>query len=83
MIVDRGGSKRLLALFRPLSQIVPGNFYASIPGSLQRTRDGVAELVAALRSHKPGRAERVCWEMMDDIGELVARQLQRRSAGRD
>jgi len=82
LIVDRGGSKRLLALFRPLSQIVPGNFYDSIPGSLQRTRRGVAEVVAAIRAGTGERAERACWEMMDDIGELVARQLRRRSADR-
>jgi DNA-binding GntR family transcriptional regulator len=79
LIVDRGGSKRLLALFRPLSQIVPGNFYASIPGSLQRTRRGVAEIVAAIRAGAAERAERACWKMMDDIGELVADQLRRRS----
>jgi len=78
-IVDRGGSKRLLALFRPLSQIVPGNFYEAIPGSLARTRRGVAAIVAALRARNPERAERACWEMMDDIGALVARQLRRRS----
>jgi DNA-binding GntR family transcriptional regulator len=79
LIVDSGGSKRLYALFRPLSQMVPGNFYVAIPGSLRRTRRGVAEIVAAIRSGKPERAERACWEMMDDIGELVARQLRRRT----
>lgn len=82
LIVDLGGSKRLLALFRPLSQIVPGNFYVSIPGSLQRTRRGVAEIVAAMRSRKPEGAERACWEMMDDIGELVAARLRQRSGAR-
>ena len=82
LIVDKGGSKRLLALFRPLSQIVPGNFYAAIPGSLARTRRGVAEIVAAIRARKSESAERACWGMMDDIGELVARQLRRRSAER-
>jgi DNA-binding GntR family transcriptional regulator len=82
LIVDKGGSKRLLALFRPLSQIVPGNFYAAIPGSLARTRRGVAEIVAAIRAGKAERAEGACWEMMDDIGELVARQLRRRSETR-
>lgn len=82
LIVDKGGSKRLLALFRPLSQIVPGNFYAAIPGSLARTRRGVAEIVAAIRAGKAESAERACWEMMDEIGELVARQLRRRSAER-
>jgi DNA-binding GntR family transcriptional regulator len=82
LIVDKGGSKRLLALFRPLSQIVPGNFYASIPGSLQRTRQGVVEIVAACQANDPERAESACWAMMDDIGALVAGELNRRSADR-
>ncbi len=82
LIVERGGSKRLHALFRPLSQIVPGNFYVSIHGSLARTRRGVSEIVAAIRSRDAERAERACWELMDDIGELVARQLRSRSADR-
>lgn len=81
-IVDRGGSKRLRALFRPLAQIVPGNFYAAIPGSLQRTRRGVAEIVAAMRAKHPKRAERACWELMDDIGELVGRELRRHAVAR-
>jgi DNA-binding GntR family transcriptional regulator len=82
LIVDRGGSKRLRALFRPLSQIVPGNFYATIPGSLERTQRGVREIVAAMRAREPEQAERACWAMIDDIGELVAGQLRRRSADR-
>lgn len=82
MIVERGGSKRLFALFRPLAQIVPGNFFERIPGSLTRTRRGVAEIVAAQRARKSERAERVCWAMMDDIGALVARELRRRADDR-
>jgi DNA-binding GntR family transcriptional regulator len=78
LLVDRGGSKRLAALFRPLAQIVPGNFYAVIPGSLERTRRGVREIVRAVKAEQPERAERACWAMIDDIGELVARQLDRR-----
>jgi len=83
MIVDRGGSKRLRALFGPLSQIVPGNFYAVIPGSLERTRRGVAEILAAMRERESARADRACCELMDEIGALVARHLRRRSAGAD
>jgi DNA-binding GntR family transcriptional regulator len=82
MIVDRGGSKRLRALFNPLSRIVPGNFYAEIPGSLTRTRRGVGEIAAAIRAGKPDRAERACWELMDEIGAAVASELRRRAAER-
>jgi DNA-binding GntR family transcriptional regulator len=82
LILKSGGSKRLRALFAPLSRIVPGNFYVTIPGSVEATRRGVSEIVAAMQSGKPERAEIACWEMMDDIGELVARQFRRRSKDR-
>jgi DNA-binding GntR family transcriptional regulator len=79
-IVELGGSRRLPALMRPLWHIVPGNFYRSIPGSLERTRRGVAKIVAAMRAGDAERAEAAAWSMMDDIGALLARQLRERDA---
>jgi DNA-binding GntR family transcriptional regulator len=72
LIVDSGGSKRLRALFTPLSRIVPGNFYVSIPGSAEISRRGVAEIVAAIEARQPDAAEKACWRLIDEIGELVA-----------
>lgn len=75
-IVDRGGSKRLRALIAPFSRIVPGNFYATIPGSAEVTRRGVAAMAAAIASGQPVAAEKACWSFIDEIGELVARRFR-------
>lgn len=74
-IVDAGGSKRLRALMTPLSRIVPGNFYATIPGSREVTRRRVPEIVRAIASGRPEAAEKACWRLIDEIGELVARRF--------
>jgi DNA-binding GntR family transcriptional regulator len=76
LIVDHGGSKRLRALFAPFSRIVPGNFYATIPGSAEVTRRGVAEMAEAIEARKPDTAEKACWRLIDEIGELVARRFR-------
>jgi DNA-binding GntR family transcriptional regulator len=76
LIVDHGGSKRLRALITPFSRIVPGNFYASIPGSAEATRRGVAEMAKAIESGRADAAEKACWKLIDEIGELVARRFR-------
>ena len=78
LILETGGSKRLRALFDPLSRIVPGNFYVTIPGSAEVTRRGVAEMAEAISSRRPQAAEHACWRLIDEIGELVALQLRDR-----
>jgi len=78
LILSIGGSKRLRALFAPLSRIVPGNFYVTIPGSAEATRRGSSAMAAAIGSGDPELAERACWRLIDEIGELVARQLRDR-----
>ena len=76
LIVDSGGSKRLRALITPFSRIVPGNFYATIPGSAEVTRRSVAEIAEAVESGQPDAAEKACWRLIDEIGELVARRFR-------
>jgi DNA-binding GntR family transcriptional regulator len=75
LIVDHGGSKRLRALISPFLRLVPGNFYVTIPGSAGATRRGVAAMAAAIESGQAGAAEKACWKLIDEIGELVARRF--------
>jgi DNA-binding GntR family transcriptional regulator len=82
LIVAGGGSKRLRALFTPLSRIVPGNFYVTIPGSAEVTRRGVSEMAEAIESRRPDAAEHACWRLIDEIGELVAIRFRQRSEAR-
>ena len=78
LVVHEGGSKRLRALFGPLSRLVPGNFYVTIPGSADAARRGVEEMAAAIAAGKAEAAERACWRLIDGIGELVAKQFRDR-----
>jgi len=71
-IAEHGGSKRLRALFTPLSRMVPGNFYETIEGSSEITKRGVSEMAAAIAAGKAKAAEQACWKLIDQIGELVA-----------
>jgi len=75
-VVAAGGSKRLRALITPLSRLVPGNFYATIPGSAEVTRRGVVPIARAIASARPAAAEEACWKLIDEIGELVARRFR-------
>jgi DNA-binding GntR family transcriptional regulator len=77
-IVEKGGSKRLRALFTPLSRMVPGNFYETIEGSAEVTRQGVTGIAEAIAAHKPKAAEQACWKLIDQIGELVAHRFRDR-----
>lgn len=77
-IVEEGGSKRLRALFIPLSRIVPGNFYVTIAGSAEAARRGVCEMAEAIGSGRPHAAEQACWRLIDEIGELVAVRFRER-----
>jgi len=78
-IVDAGGSKRLRALFTPLSLIVPGNFLETVPGSDELTRSGVKRIANAIKARHAADAEQACWELIDEIGELVAEQFRQRT----
>lgn len=75
-IVGHGGSMRLRALFTPMSRIVPGNFYVTIPGSAEATRRGVAAMISELEARRAAAAERACWALVDEIGELVAARFE-------
>ena len=80
LIVEQGGSKRLRALISPFSRIVPGNFYATIPGSAEVTRRGVPEMAEAIAAGRADAAENACWSLIDEIGELVALRFAEREA---
>lgn len=79
LIVDHGGSKRLRALFTPLSRIVPGNFFVTVPGSVEISRRAVPEILEAIRLRRPEAAEQTCCKLMGEIGQLVAAGFRRRA----
>jgi len=75
LAVENGGSKRLRALLSPIWRMVPGNVYVTIPGSAQLARERLPEMVARIEAGDAEQAERACWRLLDDFGELVAIHL--------
>ncbi len=73
-----GGSPRLRALVRSLSAIVPGNFFAVIPGASDVARQGFREIARALRAGDADEAEARCRAMHRAHGASVTRFLQER-----
>lgn len=76
LVVQHGGSKRLRALMSPIWGIVPGNFYVTIPGSAELTREGLPEIAEQIEAGNADEAERACWRLIDGIGGLVAARFE-------
>jgi len=76
LIAQQGGSKRLHALLTPLSRIVPGNFYITIPGSAELTRQHIPVIAEKIASGRPAGAEKATWQLIDEIGDLVAERFE-------
>jgi DNA-binding GntR family transcriptional regulator len=76
LVVHHGGSKRLRALMAPIWGIVPGNFYVTIPGSAELTREVLPEIAEQIEAGNAEEAERACWRFIQGIGELVAARFE-------
>ena len=77
-LVRVADSNRLRAVLRSASRVVPGNFFETVPGSLETGRDSVGRLRAALND---GDAERAAQEANDTnvhFGELVIKHRKRK-----
>ncbi len=57
-LVHLAGSNRLIAVLRSTVQIVPGNFFATVPNTMTIQKAGIAELQIALEAGDGGAAER-------------------------
>ena len=64
-------SSRLAALTRLMRNLVPGNFFAEVPGSLDAQRRGIAAITTAVSARDAERAETECRSMMTDQGGRV------------
>jgi DNA-binding GntR family transcriptional regulator len=73
-----GGSPRLRALLTALGAIVPGNFFAVIPGSAEVARRGFAAMLEAIRVGDGDAAAARCREMLRAHGANVVRHLAQR-----
>lgn len=78
VILDVGGSPRLRALLDSLTGIVPGNFFAEVPGSVEVQQKGTAEIVVAVERGDGQAAFEVCRSMMREHGQRVLEYFERR-----
>ena len=80
-LVSMSGSSRLRGVMRSTAQIVPGNFFVTVPNSVAIQRDGVAALQAALDGRDANAAVRICESIEDQHAvEVIAIMNQRREA---
>ena len=76
LVHDIGGSPRLRALVVALSGLVPGNFFATIPGAADVAREGFAKIVGAIRAGDADEAARLTNEMHRAHGQRVVAHLR-------
>jgi DNA-binding GntR family transcriptional regulator len=77
-IVEMARSPRLQSVLRAMAGIVPGNFFALVPGSIDVEKRGTAAILKAIQQ---GDADRVAEEyvaMMSEQGDLVVELFRKR-----
>jgi DNA-binding GntR family transcriptional regulator len=78
LIVDAAGSPRVRAVLRVLSGLVPGNFFAQIPGAIETQRTGTTAMVRSVRKNGGDAAAEACLVMMRCQGDAVIKLLDSR-----
>lgn len=79
LILDTASSPRLRTLLRAMVGIVPGNFFALVPGAIEVERDGSKAILGAIRQGNPDQAAEEYARMLKRQGDLVARLLEARN----
>jgi DNA-binding GntR family transcriptional regulator len=69
---------RLTSMTRVTANLYPGNFFAEVPGAMEREREGVAAIADAIIAGDATRAANECDRMTRDLGEVLIRVLQSR-----
>jgi DNA-binding GntR family transcriptional regulator len=77
-VVEATRSPRLKVVLRAMSGMIPGNFFAQVPGSIETEKAGIAEVAAAVRAGDAGRAAEVYRRTMRAQGDHVVALLESR-----
>lgn len=77
-IVDAAASPRIKVVLRSMSGIIPGNFFALVPGAIEIERDGLNQIAAAIVAGDAPRASEGYERMMRAQGELVVQLFAQR-----
>lgn len=77
-IVDAARSPRVKVVLRAMSGLIPGNFFALVPGAIELERKGLNAIVRAVTRGDAERAAEEYKRMMRRQGELVVRLFEER-----
>jgi DNA-binding GntR family transcriptional regulator len=72
-------SPRLSAVSRVMTGIVPGNFFAMVPGTIADQKRTTARIVKAITAHDPDRAAQEWLKLMRRHGQHVLALLRERN----
>jgi DNA-binding GntR family transcriptional regulator len=77
-IVDAAASPRIRVVLRAMSGLIPGNFFALVPGAIDVERKGLTEIAAAVAHGDAAAASDGYERMMRRQGELVVQLFAER-----
>lgn len=78
IVVDTARSPRIKVVLRSTTRLVPGNFFAQVPGSIEVERKGTAAILKALRKGDADKAAAEYLAMLRAQGELVVAEFESR-----
>lgn len=78
LVQTTAGSPRLRILLRSMTGLIPGNFFALVPGAIEVERTGSAAIVDALTRRDAGAAADAYTRMLKRQGDLVVRLFTER-----
>jgi DNA-binding GntR family transcriptional regulator len=77
-IVDAAASPRIKVVLRAMSALIPGNFFALVPGAIDIERKGLTAIARAVAEHDADKASDGYERMMRRQGELVVKLFANR-----
>jgi DNA-binding GntR family transcriptional regulator len=77
-IVEAARSPRVQAIVGAMSGLIPGNFFAEVPGAILIERDGLTAIARAVRRKDEAAATKGYEKMMRQHGDLVVQLLEGR-----
>lgn len=75
-IVETARSPRIKVVLRSSTRLVPGNFFAQVPGSIEVERKGTAAILRALRKGDAERAAQEYLAMLRSHGDQVVARFE-------
>lgn len=79
LILETASSPRLRAVLRAMVGIVPGNFFALVPGAIEVERTGSKAILDAIRRRDAAQAAEEYARMLKHQGDLVAELFKARN----